>query len=60
MLGKYTMKGLGNIHLILECVVLCDEATGDYLTNHRHHYVIGLRKSTFRLGELERRRLYIS
>jgi len=54
------MKGLGNIHLILECVVLCDEATGDYLTNHRHHYVIGLRKSTFRLGELERRRLYIS
>jgi len=53
------MKGLGNIHLILECVVLCDEATGDYLTNHRH-YMIGLRKSTFRLGELECRRLYIS
>ena len=30
MLGKYKMKDLGKIHLILGCEVLYDEATGDY------------------------------
>jgi len=41
MLGKYKMKDLGKIHLILGCEVLYDEATGDYSMNQRH-YVIDL------------------
>ena len=43
MLGKYKMKDLGKIHLILGCEVLYDEATGDYSMNQRH-YVIDLCK----------------
>ena len=45
MLGKYKMKDLGKIHLILGCEVLYDEATGDYSMNQRH-YVIDLCKKS--------------
>ena len=56
MLGKYKMKDLGKIHLILGCEVLCDEATGDYSMNQRH-YVITYVRGIYRLGELEYRHL---
>ena len=56
MLGKYKMKDLGKIHLILGCEVLYDDATGDYSMNQRH-YVIDLCKKYLPLGELECRRL---
>ena len=49
MLGKYKMKDLGKIHLILGCEVLYDEATGDYSMNQRH-YVIDLCKQYLPLG----------
>ena len=49
MLGKYKMKDLGKIHLILGCEVLYDEATGDYSMNQRH-YVIDLCKKYLPLG----------
>jgi len=49
MLGKYKMKDLGKIHLILGCEVLYDEATGDYLMSQRH-YVIDLCKKYLSLG----------
>jgi len=39
MLGKYKIKDLGKLHLILECEVLYDEAAGDYSVNHRHHVI---------------------
>jgi len=49
MLGKYKLKDLGKIHLILGCEVLCDEAIGDYSMNQRH-YVIDLCKKYLTLG----------
>ena len=49
MLGKYKMKDLGKIHLILGCEVLYDEATGDYSMNQRH-YVIDLCKKYLPIG----------
>ena len=57
MLGKYKMKDLGKIHLILGCEVLYDEATGDYSMNQRHYVIDLYVRSTYRLGELECRRL---
>ena len=52
VLGKYKMKDLGKIHLILGCEVLYDEATGDYSMNQRHYV-----RCIYRLGELECRHL---
>jgi len=49
MIGKYKMKDLGKIFLILGCEVLYDEATGDYSMNQRH-YVIDICKKYLQLG----------
>ena len=50
LLGKYKMKDLGKIYLILGCEVLYGVATGDYSMNQRH-YVIDLCKKYLLLGE---------